>query len=294
MTPEQTKKYLIAALAVLVLAAGFLLFKSLQQKQVIYELSEQFELDKEELEDEYSQLALQYESYGIRLDNDSLAELLDIERTKNLQLIEEIQTLKINNARRLKELKKELETARGVMRSYIVQIDSLNTANTRLKEENQKISRQYREARQSVANLSKQNSELSEKVMLAQMLEASDITVSPLTDKGRKAARLNRTAVIEFKALLAKNISAPVGEKNIYIRILQPDGTPLLKAGAATFAFEGSQLECSAFRTIEYDGEQTYVSLYWQVEEYLDAGSYRVDFFADGFLIGSQSFELKN
>ena len=32
--------------------------------------------------------------------------------------------------------------------------------------------------------------------------------------------------------------------------------------------------------------------VYWDVEEFLQAGTYRVDIFADGNLIGSQSFEL--
>jgi len=280
-------------IAVLAIAAAALLYTTYRQKQALNDLTEAFELDKEELEDEYSQLALQYESYGIRLDNDSLAELLDMERNKNLQLIEEIQTLKVNNARRLKELRKELETARSVMRTYIVQIDSLNTANTRLKEENTRMARQFNEVRKTAEDLSKQNSELTEKVILAQMMEARDIEVNTLNDKGRKAPKLNRTAVIEFKAILSKNISTPVGEKNIYIRILKPDDTPLLKADAATFSFEGSQIECSAFRTIEYDGEETPVTVYWQVEEFLDAGVYRVDFFADGYMIGSRQFTLK-
>ena len=38
-------------------------------------------------------------------------------------------------------------------------------------------------------------------------------------------------------------------------------------------------------------GEQN-VTVYWDVEEFLYAGSYRVDIFSDGTLIGSQSFNL--
>ena len=291
------KNSTLPLLLIILLLAGvavYLFVGNRQQQEVIQELNEQFEMEKEELENDYSQLALQYESYGIRLDNDSLAQLLDQERTRNLRLMEEIKTLKINNARRLNELKKELETARVVMRSYVVQIDSLNTLNTRLKEENTTISRQYREAQAAVSELSQQNSKLNAQVQLARKLEARDISVRALTDKGRTANRIAKTTVIEFKAIISKNISAEVGEKPIYLRIMQPDDEPLLKADAPCCDFEGSRLECSVVRTIEYDGEEQPVTLYWQVEEFLNAGTYRADFFADGYQIGSTSFTLSN
>ena len=43
---------------------------------------------------------------------------------------------------------------------------------------------------------------------------------------------------------------------------------------------------------IEYNGEEQDITVYWDVEEFLYAGNYRVDIFADGNLIGSQPFIL--
>ncbi|MBQ9200958.1 MAG: hypothetical protein IJ154_01105 [Bacteroidales bacterium] len=292
MKKNTTLYWLMAAVIVLLGIAAFLYTKNYRQSEVIQAMNDQFEYEKEALEEDYSRLALQYEDYGIRISNDSLAGLLDQERAKNQRLAEEIKTLKINNARRLTELRRELETARGVMRSYIIQIDSLNTANTRLKEENRSMSRQYRAAREEVTALAKEKAELTEKVMLASMLEARDISVRQLTNKGRATTRLNRTTQLEFQAVISKNISAPVGQKTVYLRITRPDGLPLLKENAQTFAFEGSQLPFSASRNIEYDGEEAHVTIYWDVQEYLDAGTYRADFFADGYLIGSREFVL--
>lgn len=285
--------YILLSVIFILFAAGTFLFISNYQKRVtIQDITAQFELEKEELEDDYSQLAMQYESYGIRINNDSLAELLDVERTKNLRLLEEIKTLKINNARRLSELRKELETARGVMRSYIIQIDSLNTVNARLREEKAAVTQQFQEVRQTARQLAKEKEVLTEKVLLASMLEARDITILTLTEKKRKASRISKTAIIEFDLILAKNISASVGEKKIYLRILQPDETPLIKSEDQLFSFEGSEINYSLCREIEYAGEDTPVTLYWVVEEYLHEGTYRADFFADGFLIGQKSFEL--
>lgn len=290
---KNTLNYILGAVVVLLIAGLLTLFiRNGHQQEVINELSEEFELEKEALQDDYSQLALQYEDYGIRISNDSLAELLDIERNKNLQLVEEIQTLKINNARRLNELRKELETARSVMRSFVVQIDSLNRLNTRLQNENAKVTRQFEVAQQTVADLTRENNDLTEKVILASKLEARDICVITMTDKGRSTTRIGRIALIEFQAVISKNISAEVGEKPIYMRILQPDDTPLVKEGNAWFDFEGQQLQCSAWRSIEFDGEEQPIDLYWTVEEFLQAGTYRADFFADGYQIGSREFTL--
>ncbi|MDD2560173.1 MAG: hypothetical protein PHE04_05855 [Bacteroidales bacterium] len=287
--------YILLACIVLLFAAGIFLFVDRHNKsQLINEITAQFELEKEELEDGYSQLALQYESYGIRIENDSLAELLDIERTKNLRLLEEIRTLKINNVNRINELRKELETARGVMRSYIIQIDSLNTLTMRLRKENEAVSKQYHEIKEEASQLAKANTELTEKVVLASILEARNIEIRTLNERGREIGRLSKIANIEFNFNLPKNISAKVGDKNIYLRILQPDNTPLIKNEDDIFEFEGAELHFSVFRPIEYAGEETPVSMYWKVEEFLYPGTYRADFFADGFLIGSKSFEMLN
>jgi septal ring factor EnvC (AmiA/AmiB activator) len=203
---------LAGALTILACLSILLLVSNSRKKVIIEDITAQFELDKEELQDDYSQLALQYEDYGIRINNDSLAELLDAERTKNLRLLDEIKTLKVNNARRLSELRKELETARTVMRSYIVQIDSLNTLNNQLREENSAMTRQYEEAKQTVNALSKEKEALTEKVMLASMLEARDIEIRPLTDKGRPANKIARTSIIEGSAVVRMTlVSSPSG-----------------------------------------------------------------------------------
>lgn len=292
---KNTTVYILAgALALLACVSIILLVSNGRKKVIIDDITAQFELEKEELQDDYSQLALQYEDYGIRINNDSLAELLDAERTKNLRLLDEIKTLKVNNARRLSELRKELETARTVMRSYIIQIDSLNTLNNQLREENTAMSRQFEEAKQTVSELSKEKEALTEKVMLASMLEARNLDIRPLTDKGRPANKIARTSIIEFKMILSKNISAPVGEKKIYLRITQPDGSLLLKSEYENFEFDGYLIPCSAFRSIEWDGEEQAVVIYWQVEEMLYPGLYRADIFADGYLIGSEEFTLNN
>ena len=97
---------------------------------------------------------------------------------------------------------------------------------------------------------------------------------------------------IQIHFTVAKNVTAAVGEKTFYCRITQPNGELLIKPGAGTFPFEGKHIPYSIRREIEYNGEDTAVTMYWPVEESLQSGTYRVKLFADGNLIGQASFTL--
>ena len=55
---------------------------------------------------------------------------------------------------------------------------------------------------------------------------------------------------------------------------------------------ESASLEFSAKKYIEYTGEQQEVTMYWDVEEFLSAGTYNAYIFVDGVMIGEQSITL--
>ena len=76
-------------------------------------------------------------------------------------------------------------------------------------------------------------------------------------------------------------------------RIYKPNNEVLTKNAANTFEYENRSLPYSIKKYIEYNGEEQSITVFWNVEEYLSAGTYRVDIFADGTMIGSQRFELE-
>lgn len=75
--------------------------------------------------------------------------------------------------------------------------------------------------------------------------------------------------------------------KSIYVRILKPTNEVLTNGN--TFPYENKNLEYSMKRDIEYTGDAQNVTLYWDVNEFLSAGTYRVSIFADGNNIGNAS-----
>ncbi|MFC2323625.1 hypothetical protein [Tannerella forsythia] len=288
------KTFLIMAIVIVLLALVAVGYVIYHQRQQMADMAEMFALEKEELSDEYAELSLQYEGYKFSVGNDSLVALLTTEQMKVQRLMEELRTVKATNTRRITELKKELETLRKIMRNYVIQIDSLNAENGRLRNENERVTQQYRQATSAAAQLTREKEKLTERVTLASRMDATAIQVRPVTSRGKDAKKIDKIAQLVLTFHLAKNITAPVGEKNIYVRIMRPDDDILTKPNSGVFAFENRNISYSMMKTIEYEGEELPVTMYWDVAEYLSPGTYRVDIFADGHLIGRKSFSLQN
>ena len=288
------KKILIPlVLVILALMAGSVwLFLSLQeQKQVNQDMQELAELDKQEMENEYERFALQYSEMKTQINNDSIIQQLTEEQMKTQQLLEELRRVKASDAREIARLKKELATVRAVLRDYVMQIDSLNRLNESLKQENTTVKAELEQRTQQVAGLSSEKASLSQKVAIAAQLDATNISLQLLNKRGKDAKKLKDCTQMKTSFVITKNVTASNGNRTVYVRIQNPGGNVL--GGGGTFAYENRQLECSAKKTIEYTGEETPVTVYWNVSQMLEAGDYRVSVFVDGNMIGTKSFAFK-
>ncbi|MCI7285526.1 hypothetical protein MUN53_04785 [Parabacteroides sp. AGMB00274] len=284
---------LILAVIILILVIAGAAYYIFHQQQQMEEMTQSFDLEKEMMADDLNELSLQYEGYKFSVSNDSLVALLTTEQAKVQRLMEELRTVKSTNAKEIARLKKELATLRKIMRNYVIQIDSLNRANEQLKVEKNEAVKKYRQASTTAASLKREKEKLTERVTLASKLDATSISVTPVNSRGKLAKRIKKMEqfVINFK--IAKNVMAPVGEKVVYVRIMKPDDDILVKSRGDVFTFEGKDINYSIKKMIEYEGEEVPVTMYWNIEEFLSPGTYRVDIFADGNLIGQRSFTLE-
>lgn len=284
---------LILAVIILILVIAGAAYYIFHQQQQMEEMTQSFDLEKEMMADDLNELSLQYEGYKFSVSNDSLVALLTTEQAKVQRLMEELRTVKSTNAKEIARLKKELATLRKIMRNYVIQIDSLNRANEQLKVEKNEAVKKYRQASTTAASLKREKEKLTERVTLASKLDATSISVTPVNSRGKLAKRIKKMEqfVINFK--IAKNVTAPIGEKVVYVRIMKPDDDILVKSRGDVFTFEGKDINYSIKKMIEYEGEEVPVTMYWNIEEFLSPGTYRVDIFADGNLIGQRSFTLE-
>ena len=285
---------LVAVIAVLVIGIAFLLVQNHQQQENINAMAETMEFEKEQLEEEYEDLALQYDGYQINIKNDSLADLLAQEKQRVQDLREELRITKATDAKKINALKKELATIREVMVQYVHQIDSLDRQNKQLVRENREVREQFAAVQEENQSLAEEKTKLTEVVSRASMLEIADFACTPLNKRDRKTSIFSQIQKLQFDFDVLKNITTAPGIKTVYLRILTPDGSVLQKNQADVFTYENNdQMEYSVRKEFEYAGERQHLTLYWPVEETLDKGYYNADFFIDGNLVGSFPFHLK-
>lgn len=290
----KNKKIIIISAVIGVLLLGGIVYLSIslqQQKQANRDMQELAELDKKEMENEYQQFADQYSEMKTQINNDSIIEQLTQEQMKTEQLLKELKNVKATDAREIARLKKELATCRAVIRSYILEIDSLNRLNQNLTAENTRVKGQYAEATRQIEGLNADKQSLSEKVAIAAQLDATGISLTAKNKRGKVTKSLKKCKTLQVNFSIAKNVTAQSGMKTIYVRITTPTGSVLTNGG--TFNYENRSLQYSMKRDIEYTGNEIAVTTYWNVNEFLSNGTYNVSIFADGNMIGSRNFSFK-
>ena len=288
------KKALIvtAVIAILAMAAivVYLLMDNRSLEQEKLEMQELAQLDKQEKENDYERLSLQYSEMMTQINNDSIIAQLTQEQLRTQQLLQELKNVKASDAREIARLKKELATVREVLRSYIRQVDSLNQVNQSLMRENESVKDQLAQSNVANEGLRLEKKNLTEKVAIAAQLDATGIQMSLLNKRQKVAKKIKDCKTIQVNFNITRNVTAENGNRILYVRIQTPAGQVLT---AGTFPYENRQLEYSMKKVVEYAGEEIGVQTYWQVGEYLEAGQYRVSIFADGNMIGSKTFTFE-
>ncbi|MBQ8773148.1 MAG: hypothetical protein IJZ17_01560 [Muribaculaceae bacterium] len=259
--------------------------------------NEQLQLSNEQLQlaNEYQALNVefqQYENQSQLLANDSLVTKYAAAKSKVEKLLQELNSEKKKSAQRIKQLENEISTLKNILRHYVAQIDSLGKENADLRAENKEIKRANRQLTNRVATESQKNAELSERMILAEKLNVTGVSLTPLKKNGKKEKNITKAKQLMVSFTIPQNNSTPVGEKIIYLRIVSPEGNLLGNAG--TFSFEGGTLPCTARKAIEYAGEEiSGITMYWDVNAVLSPGEYLVELFADNYRLTSKRFTLK-
>ena len=284
---------LVAVIAVLLVGIALLLIQNHRQQENIDAMAETMEFEKEQLEEEYEDLALQYDGYQINIKNDSLADLLAQEKQRVQDLREELRITKATDAKKINALKKELATIREVMVQYVHQIDSLDRQNKQLAQENREVREQYAAVQEENQSLTEEKTKLTEVVSRASMMEVADFSCTTLNKRDRKTTIFSQIQKLQFDFCILKNITTQPGMKTLYMRLIAPDGELLRKDNACVFEYENGQLEYSLRKDFDYTGEKQALQLFWPVEEILQKGIYNAEFFIDGNLIGDFPFQLK-
>lgn len=300
LSPDKLKKIVVILGATVVIAIIAIIVTTTIMGSKVSEMvaeNEQLQLTNEQLQlaGEYQALNdefVQYENQAQKLANDSILVKYAAAKSKVEKLLQELNSEKKKSAARIRELQSEIETLKGILRHYVTQIDSLGKENAGLKAENKKIKNYNAELTSKVEEATRKNEELSERMTLAEKLNVTGLSLTPLKKNGKTEKKVKKAKQLMVMFTIPQNNSTPVGEKTIYMRITSPEGNLLGDAG--TFSFEGASLLCTARKTIEYAGEEiTDIKIYWDVNTVLNPGEYMVELFVDDYRLASKKFTLK-
>lgn len=259
--------------------------------------NEQLQLTNEQLQlaQEYQVLNTefaQYENQSQLLASDSLVTKYAAAKSKVEKLLQELNSEKKKSAQRIKQLQDEIGTLKNILRHYVTQIDSLGRENAGLRAENEEMRARNQQLTTRVANETKRVEALSERMTLAEKLNVTGLSITPLKKNGKKEKNITKARQLDVTFTIPQNNSTPVGEKTIYLRIVSPEGSLLGNGGS--FSFEGGTVQCTAKKTIEYAGEEVpNIHIYWDVNTTLTPGDYLVELFADNFRLTSRRFTLR-
>jgi predicted nuclease with TOPRIM domain len=253
---------------------------------------EALNLEKKAIQTELTSLMTNYDS--IHTNNVALQSELAGAQTKVKDLLDEVEQVKKVSYSQIAQYRLEVSTMRNIMKNYIIQVDSLNRRNEILMAENVQVKEEFAQAATKNQVLEKEKEHLQEKIKMAAQLEANDLVAVGINARGKDAESARRAEQIKVSFVLGKNVTAPRGNKVIYVRIQKPNQVLLQQSPDDLFQYKDLKIPYSAKREVTYEGNELAVNIFWdnQGAEFME-GEYTVDVFADGNNIGTTKFLMK-
>ncbi|MCB8995494.1 MAG: hypothetical protein H6538_07795 [Bacteroidales bacterium] len=285
---------LLAGLAIMTIALVVVLFLYFDQRKEsraaiaqLQEYSGMIENKKDSLETELNKIIVQYD--GLKSNNDTLNQQISLQQEK----IKKLLAMRISDNEKIKRYEKELLTIRDVLKSYIVQIDSLNTKNQILLVENKDLKNTGVKLQTKNKQLEEEKQELTNIKVEAKTLIAAGITPVALNKRSKEQDKVDKVTKIRVDFTLRKNTVADAGPKVVYLRIVRPDGVVLGSKEAGLIEYQDTQIAYSASREVNYEKNDLPVSIFWDNNGDLVKGGYVCELYCESKLIGSTEFALR-
>jgi len=293
--PKQKSKNLrnniivVALLAILVVLLVLFFMQRREHSLIMKDII----AEKDSIQQELTQIVAGYDV--LKTENDTINEQLIFAQAKVRDLLIEVEQTKRVSYEKISDYQKQVTTLRGIMRDFVVQIDSLNKRNEQLMAENTQVKEQFKQSEIEKEQLSLEKDNLQKNLQRAAQLEVRDLSAVGLNSRNKETKFAKRTEMIMISFVLGKNVTSKRGPKNIYVRIMRPDQLLMTKSTNDLFQFEDLKIPFSAVREVIYEGNDLDVNIYWdnKGEPEFMIGTYTIDLFADGHNIGTTSIEFK-
>lgn len=239
------------------------------------------------------------DTYDALIEKDaSKADSLNMQKDKIKGLMNELKNSKNMSARRIAQMTREIGTLRSIMKSYVVQIDSLNTLNLKLHSDLDQTTTQLTTTTSERDQYKQEAETNAEKVKTGQKLSAFGFSSVGLHMKVNNTTEVTNKArnciQIRSSFTISENPLTSPGNKMVYMQVTDPDGKVLQSRSGNTFQSDQGSIAYSDKKEIDYKNERIDLSIFYDLQnkEALK-GNYKVRIFCDGLQIGTDNFTLK-
>jgi hypothetical protein len=286
--PKKKNAPIAIIFTTVILAAALIFFVVMyfDQKSKMVEMETVLTQEKDSLANELRLMVHGYDT--LKTDNDTLMANLQRERKRIVQLL----SINASNVQLIKKYRSEITTMREIMKSYIVQIDSLNTMNKQLVAENTDIKQQMSEVKTTNDALTKVKEELNAKVEVASVIQAKDINAATLNRKRKETSRINLIDKLRICFTLRENPIATPGEKEVFMRVIRPDSLVITTSPDNLFDYRGDKLVYSESRLVDYMNQDIEMCIYLDNTGDFIIGTYSVELYLENNIIGRTTFTL--
>ena len=299
-----SKRIYLAIIALLLLingVAGYLLYNENKQKEEkitqvqqkddeLVKMTHQLDSTRQDLENQ--------RGHSADLDSIINARQAELDKTRS-ELTAAVKRGNLSDAekKKYKELVAKYEADNQDLQR---QIKELTAKNEELTAQNLQVTHNLEVEKKTTASLTDDKNKLSKKVELGSLLHLQNLTVTGEKKKknGKEVAQKSakKTDFIKISFETGDNKVLEKGNVTIYLRVINPKGETIALAdqGSGTLKLADGSGEVQYSRTIDMDWDQTSQKkeIEWS-QNIKEPGTYKVEVYQSGYLIGNSSVVLK-
>ncbi|MFC0261338.1 hypothetical protein [Fontibacter flavus] len=293
---ENGKNILIIVLIILVVISGIKLYmdhldKSRKSEEILILSEENNDLNRR-IDSVTYQLDLRIQEIE-KLGGDVKA----LEEIRE-QLIAERNSDKKRTSQEIAALNQRISSYSKTIQEKDAEILQLREINQQLYAENEGLKSTQSQIEEEVVKLNMKQQELQEKVNVAAVLKAENIVVAAVNSRGREREDGFRDRQIEKLKVsfnIADNKVAEHGNRDIYVQVIAPNNQPIfdIAKGSGTFTIDGREEFYTAHQDLFFNNTKQALTYYYEKGSKYTSGKYEVRIYADGYQIGTSSFEVK-
>jgi hypothetical protein len=151
----------------------------------------------------------------------------------------------------------------------------------------------------TINDLKVSRQQLAQKVALASVLKAENINTVAISNKGKEKVggeyRSKNLEKLRITFVLGENKVATREGKDVYIRVIEPDGSALfdLATGGGSFIYHGKEIFYTMKQNALYNGNNQKLGFEYLKGSPFKVGINKIEVYCEGNLIGETTFVIR-